>query len=134
MPLHEAQAIEAVQVAVRAQLEQQREVQAAQAPVIPSGSHTDWMAAAGIDPANYGYVDYIVGHESGWDPCSFNPGQHNCSASPVTACGIGQQLPCGKWPGAWNDPIAGLRAMNSYVMEYGGWSGAYAHWLAYHSY
>ncbi|WP_051532951.1 transglycosylase SLT domain-containing protein [Arthrobacter sp. 9MFCol3.1] len=80
------------------------------------------MTAAGIDPANFGYVDFIVQHESGWNPNAVNPNGG--------ACGLGQQLPCGKWAGAWNDPIAALVAMNSYVSRYGGWAGAYAYWLA----
>lgn len=105
---------------------------------LPAGSHTDWMAAAGIDPANYGYVDYIVSHESGWNPCSYNPGQSNCNMTAEQigyhACGLGQQLPCGKWAGAWNDPIAALVAMNIYVGKFGGWAGAYSYWIAHGNY
>jgi hypothetical protein len=37
----------------------------AQSAPIPSGSHEDWMAAAGIAPSDYGYVDYIISHEIG---------------------------------------------------------------------
>lgn len=84
------------------------------------------MTAAGIDPANFGYVDFIVQHESGWNPNAVNTNGG--------ACGLGQQLPCGKWAGAWNDPVAALVAMNGYVNRYGGWAGAYSHWLAYNSY
>lgn len=95
---------------------------ASAAPVY-SGSHEDWMAQAGISPSDYGYVDYIVKHESGW-----NPNAVNASSG---ACGLGQQLPCGKWAGEWNDPIAALVAMKGYAIDrYGSWSGAYAHWIA----
>lgn len=96
------------------------------APLLPAGSHQDWMAQAGIDPSNYGYVDYIVSHESGW-----NPNAVNASSG---ACGLGQQLPCGKWAGAWNDPIAALVAMNIYVGKFGGWAGAYNYWTVHHNY
>jgi len=96
------------------------------------------MTAAGIDPSNFGYVDFIVQRESGWNPCSFNPGQSDCGLTAEQignhACGLGQQLPCGKWPGAWNDPVAALAAMNSYVSRYGGWAGAYSYWLAHGNY
>jgi hypothetical protein len=104
------------------------------------------MRQAGIDPANFGYVEYIVSHESGWNPCSFYPSRSNCGLSPndvnstsgnpnvKVACGLGMQLPCGKWAGAWNDPIAALVAMNSYVSRYGGWAGAYGYWLAHGNY
>lgn len=116
------------------QLEQEREVQPAQVLVSP-GSHTDWVRAAGIDPVSWGYVDYIVTRESGWNPCAYNPGQSNCSAMPTSACGIGQQLPCGKWAGAWNDPVAGLRGMDGYVKaRYGGWAGAYQYWTIHGNY
>ena len=85
------------------------------------------MTAAGIDPANFGYVDYIVSRESGWNPNAVNPNGG--------ACGLGQQLPCGKWAGAWNDPIAALVAMQCYVTaRYGGWAGAYSYWLAHGNY
>jgi hypothetical protein len=50
------------------------------------------------------------------------------------ACGLGQQLPCGKWAGAWNDPVSALVAMNSYVGRYGGWQGAWDFWQANHWY
>lgn len=90
------------------------------------GSHEEWMRQAGIDPSNFGYVDYIVSHESGWDPNAINPNGG--------ACGLGQQLPCGKWAGAWNDPVSALRAMNSYVVKFGGWGGAYTYWQAHGNY
>lgn len=93
------------------------------ARAIPAGSHQDWMASAGISPSDYGYVEYIVSKESGWNPNSVN--------SSSGACGLGQQLPCGKWAGAWNDPIAALVAMQGYaIVRYGSWASAYNFWLA----
>lgn len=100
----------------------------------PSGSHTDWMIAAGISPADFVYVDYIVSHESSWDPCSYYPGQSNCAANPSRACGLVMQNPCHKIPGDWRDPVAALVWMKGYVSKYGGFGGAYNHWLANHSY
>ena len=136
VPLHTAQAkAEADRVAAERaaaeqarQLELSREVQVARvSAVIPSGSHTDWMAQAGIDPSNWGYVDYIVTRESGWRPDAVNPNGG--------ACGLGQQLPCGKWVGAWNDPIAALVAMQGYCdSRYGGWAGAYQYWVGHGNY
>ncbi|WP_459076896.1 aggregation-promoting factor C-terminal-like domain-containing protein [Arthrobacter burdickii] len=85
------------------------------------------MTAAGIDPANFGYVEFIVAKESGWNPSAVNPTSG--------ACGLGQQLPCGKWAGAWNDPVAALVAMDSYVSSrYGGWAGAHGFWLSHNYY
>lgn len=91
------------------------------------GSKEAWMTAAGIDPSLWGYVDNIVSRESGWNPNAVN----RTSGS----CGLGQQLPCGKWAGAWNDPVAALVAMTGYVnARYGGWAGAVGFWNSHHWY
>ncbi len=101
-------------------------------PVAPtasniSGSKTDWMRAAGIPESEWTYVDFIVGRESGWNPNAVNPSSG--------ACGLGQQLPCGKWAGAWNDPVAALQGQYGYVVaRYGSYAGAYAFWSANHWY
>lgn len=98
--------------------------EAASAPAY-SGSHEDWMAAAGIAPSDYAAVNYIVMNESGWNPSAVNRSSG--------ACGLGQQLPCGKWAGAWNDPIAALVAMRGYaIARYGSWWGAYRFWQNNH--
>lgn len=92
-----------------------------------TGSKSDWLAASGIPESQWGIVDAIVTRESGW-----NPNAVNASSG---ACGLGQQLPCGKWSGAWNDPVAALKAMNGYVHgRYGGWPQANAFWNANHWY
>jgi hypothetical protein len=88
-----------------------------------SGSKQDWMKAAGIPSSQWQYVDYIVSKESSWNPNAVNPNGG--------ACGLGQQLPCGKWPGAWNDPVAALKAQYSYVKgRYGGYAQAYSFWVS----
>lgn len=119
-------AAEKAQAEAKAEQARLDAIQTQAAPVY-SGSHTDWMTQAGIDPANFPLVDYIVTRESGWNPNAVNRSSG--------ACGIGQQLPCGKWAGAWNDPIAGLVAMQGYVnARYGGWAGAYAYWQSHGNY
>lgn len=96
-------------------------------PPVLGGSHEDWMAAAGIPQNLWGYVDSIVSRESGWNPNAVNRSSG--------ACGLGQQLPCGKWAGAWNDPVAALVAMTGYVnARYGGWAGAVSFWNSHHWY
>ena len=92
----------------------------------PNGTHEDWMRAAGIAPENFAYVDYIVSHESGWNPNSRNAGSG--------ACGLPQAYPCSKLGPNWNNPVVALSWMNGYVSRYGGWAGAYQHWVTYHSY
>lgn len=96
-------------------------------PPSQGGSKEAWMAAAGIPSNLWGYVDSIVSRESGWNPNAVNRSSG--------ACGLGQQLPCGKWAGAWNDPVAALVAMTGYVnARYGGWAGAVAFWNSHHYY
>ena len=92
-----------------------------------SGGKQAWLAASGIPQSEWGYVDSIVTRESGWNPNAVNKASG--------ACGLGQQLPCGKWAGQWNDPVAALRAMNGYVKaRYGSWAGAVAFWNSRHWY
>lgn len=95
-------------------------VQAAQVSVAPvTGDCRSWMAQAGITDMANAYT--LIMKESG---C--NPNAVNASSG---ACGIGQQLPCGKWPHQWNDPVGGMIDMQSYVMaRYGSWANA----LAFH--
>lgn len=96
---------------------------------IAGGTKEDWMKAAGIPESDWWAVDYIVSRESGWNPSAVNPSSG--------ACGLAQQLPCGKWDsfGPWNDPVSALTAQYSYVnARYGGYGGAYNFWTINHWY
>ncbi|GAA1789002.1 MULTISPECIES: transglycosylase SLT domain-containing protein [Leucobacter] len=86
------------------------------------GSPAEWMAAAGIAKSDWGYVDYIISHESTW-----NPNATNASSG---ACGLAQALPCSKVPGGNGyDPVANLQWASGYaVSRYGSWKGAYEAW------
>lgn len=99
--------------------------QASQTPV--SGSKADWMRAAGISPADYQYVEFIIGKESGWNPSAVNKSSG--------ACSLAQSLPCSKIGADWQNPVTALRWANGYVSaRYGGWAGAYQWWIAHHWY
>ena len=131
-PLHAAQA-EALAKAKAAAAAKARSVVtvSAVAPVLVPGSHTDWMAAAGIAPSDYGYVDYIVDHESGWVPTKWNYGGSG-------AYGLGQAMPASKMAAFGSDymtdPITQLKWANAYAVgSYGSWANAYAHWISRHS-
>ena len=117
---------EAEAIAAKAKAEEAARQKAVLPTVEVSGSKADWLKASGIPAELRTYVDYIVTRESGWNPNSVNKNGG--------ACGLRQQLPCGKWPGAWNDPVSALKAMNSYVLKYGGWAGAVAFWQTHHWY
>lgn len=95
----------------------------------PSGSKADWMRAAGISDSDFGYVDYIISHESGW-----NYHAVNLSSG---AYGLPQSLPAGKLASAgadWRDnPVTQLRWAHNYAVgRYGSWEAAYHFWTVNH--
>lgn len=95
------------------------------APYTGGGAPADWMAAAGIAESDWGYVDYIVSKESGWNP--------NATNRSSGACGLVQALPCSKVPGNGYDPVDNLRWANGYATgRYGSWAGAYNFWTRNH--
>ena len=89
VPLRASQALAAKNARKNAAAIAAKNAQAAIAVALPAGSHTDWMAAAGIAASDYGYVDYIVDHESGWGVTKSNYGGSG-------AYGLGQALPASK--------------------------------------
>ena len=105
---------------------------------LPPGSHQDWMAAAGISEGDFGYVNYIVGREGGWEPCKVQGGAINCLYSGGAGYGIVQATPGSKMESAGSDwrtnPITQLRWATGYAVgRYGSWEGAYKHWLTAHN-
>lgn len=95
----------------------------------PSGSKADWMRAAGINDSDFGYVDYIISHESGWNYHAVNRSSG--------AYGLPQSLPAGKLASAgadWCDnPVTQLRWAHNYAVgRYGSWEAAYHFWTVNH--
>lgn len=89
------------------------------------GAPAEWMAAAGIASGDWGYVDYVVSRESGWNP--------NATNSSSGACGLVQALPCSKVPGNGYDPVDNLRWGNGYAVgRYGSWEAAVTFWKNNH--
>ena len=91
-----------------------------------SSEKTALMAAAGISPDDYVYVDFIIHHESTW-----RPGAVNSSSG---AYGLCQSLPASKMASAGSDyltnPVTQLKWCSGYAKaRYGGWQGAYNAWL-----
>lgn len=84
------------------------------------------MRAAGVAEADFSYVEFIIQHESGWNPSARNGSEG--------ACGLVQALPCSKLGSNWQDPIVALKWGNSYVSRYGGWAGAYTFWVQHRWY
>jgi hypothetical protein len=94
--------------------------------VLVNGDKTSWMAAAGISSSDYGYVNYIVSHESNWNP----------SATNGRTWGLCQALPGSKMASAGADwqynPVTQLRWCSGYAAGKGGWAAAYNYWVAHH--
>jgi hypothetical protein len=70
------------------------------------------------------YANYIYSHESGCNPSAIN--------SSSGACGIGQELPCGKS----GCSLGNYACQNAYftnyaISRYGSWAGAYQFWVAH---
>ena len=85
------------------------------------GSKSEWLAQSVIPSNQWGYADFMVTKESGWNPNAVNKSSG--------ACGLAQALPCSKVPGNPYNPIDSLNWMNGYVNgRYGGWEGAYTFW------
>lgn len=102
------------------------------------------MAAAGIAPHDYPYVNYIVSRESGWCPTKLQGQVGYCPAFPPASIpsnlgyGLGQATPGSKMAPFGSDwetnPVTQLEWATSYADgRYGNWENAYNHWLAYHN-
>ncbi len=87
------------------------------------------MNQAGIDEEDYGYVDYIIDHESSWDYQATNPSSG--------AYGYCQALPPEKMNSIATDwktnPQTQLKWCDQYARErYGTWEDAYNFWYTNH--
>lgn len=105
------------------------EIVARGATININGDKSSLMAAAGISSGDYGYVNFIVSHESGWRPTAGNSSG---------AYGLCQALPGSKMATAGSDwatnPVTQLRWCNDYAhRRYGSWAAAYNYWLAHHN-
>ena len=85
--------------------------------VAVGGSCEQWIAQAGVN--DLGNARELIRRES-----SCNPNAVNSSSG---ACGIAQELPCGKSGCGLGNPVCQIKWMQSYVTaRYGGWGGAVA--------
>jgi hypothetical protein len=118
--------------------------QALQTPLsLVVGSHTDWMAQAGIAASDYGYVDFIVMHEGSWCALRYNGDHRPCGViardgyleNHGAAYGVCQALPASKMASAGADwqtnPVTQLKWCNGYAIgRYGSWAEAYNAWIS----
>jgi hypothetical protein len=77
------------------------------------------MAEAGIASSDYGYVEWTINAESGWNPNEVEPSSG--------ACHLEQTVPCGKDGCSAADEVCQLRWANKYVLgRYGSWAAEVA--------
>lgn len=91
---------------------------ASAAPSRSFGGNCDsWIAAAGI--SDVASARELIGRESGCDPYARNGSSG--------ACGVAQELPCGKSGCSLGDGACQVKWMNGYVIgRYGSWAAAVA--------
>lgn len=83
--------------------------------VAVSGNCSTWLASAGVSDIQN--AQWLIAKESGCNPNAVN--------SSSGACGVGQELPCGKSGCSLGDGACQVRWMNSYVLgRYGSWAAA----------
>lgn len=136
------QALRPVEATIEAEAVQPTPVEVIPMQKPLTGSHEEWMSAAGILQSDWQYVDFIIAHESGWCPTKWN-GQRDCPNVPTVnvygsgAYGLGQALGPEKMAPYGSDfmtnPITQLKWANSYaISRYGSWSGAHSFWVSKH--
>lgn len=109
---------------------------------IPSDKQAT-MRLAGISADDFAYVDYIVSHESGWCPTKLQGQYGGCPPYPPASIpsglgyGLVQATPGSKMASAGGDwqtnAVTQLKWATGYASRYGGWAGAYNHWVSYHN-
>lgn len=116
-----------------------------QAVEIPSDQQAI-MSLAGIPSGDFGYVNFIVSHESGWCPTKVQGDVGYCPgyAPPLSdfptylGYGLGQATPGTKMAQFGSDwetnPVTQLQWANSYALtRYGSWEAAYNHWQSHNN-
>lgn len=92
-----------------------------------NSNHIALMIAAGIDPSDFQYVEFIINAESGW---------RSTAANRSGAYGLPQSLPGNKMETAGSDwrsnPITQLIWANQYASSrYGSWAAAASFWKSH---
>lgn len=89
------------------------------------GSCEQWMAQAGVN--DLASARELIRRESGCNPNAVNRSSG--------ACGIAQELPCGKSGCGLGNPVCQIKWMQNYVnARYGGWANAIVWHNAHHWY
>ena len=98
---------------------------------IPTGDHASLLKQAGIPESEWSDYDYIISHESNWNPHAVNPTSGSY--------GLPQALPANKMLSAGADwrtnPVTQLRWQHQYINDrYGSAKNARTYWQGHHNY
>lgn len=101
------------------------------------------LTEGGVASPDWGCVDYIFSHESGWCPTKWEgqigscPTYHGTPTDPSVGYGECQSTPAWKMRDAGADwatnPVTQTRWCAEHADGYGGWSNSYQHWLSHHN-
>lgn len=97
----------------------------------PSGDHSHWMKQAGIPKYDWNMINYIVSHESGWNPNAVNPSSGTYGLGQMQSYNVHYYTA----HGSKSNPIAQLMGIMDYIHDrYGSVAHAYRYWQANHNY
>lgn len=98
---------------------------------MPTGDHTHWMKQAGIPRNDWAGINYIVTHESGWNPRAVNPSSGTYGLGQMQSYNLHYYTK----HGSKNNPIAQLMGIMDYIKDrYGSVGKAVAFWQRNHAY
>lgn len=98
---------------------------------MPTGDHTHWMKQAGIPRSDWAGINYIVTHESGWNPRAVNPSSGTFGLGQMQSYNLHYYTK----HGSKNNPIAQLMGIMDYIKDrYGSVGKAVAFWQRNHAY
>ena len=98
---------------------------------MPTGDHTHWMKQAGIPRSDWAGINYIVTHESGWNPRAVNPSSGTYGLGQMQSYNLHYYTK----HGSKNNPIAQLMGIMDYIKDrYGSVGKAVAFWQRNHAY
>lgn len=96
-----------------------------------TGDHAHWMKQAHIPERDWAGINYIVSHESTWNPRAVNPSSGTYGLGQMQ----GYNLHYYTKHGSKNNPIAQLMGIMDYIHDrYGTVGKAVAFWQAHHAY
>lgn len=96
-------------------------------PAAPVVSYTAPAINSAYSGTGDQYLDWIISRESGGNAFAVNPSSG--------ACGIAQELPCGKSGCSLGDAACEINWMRNYcIQRYGSTYNAYLYWIAHGNY